>query len=158
MKLFQLLKCVRKLRQVLVRHEWKPDLQAGTVVVLLLFAFWKPHGLLSCNKVILCFYIIKAQWGLWTAHENHEAYWCWKSYWWYSVRKDGVFLMLLLTLCCSVAAGLLNKEELLQRVLAHLLLEKSNPEPSMIQKNLSDFSENPLRIIPLTGTADKVIF
>lgn len=66
--------------------------------------------------------------------------------------------MLLLTLCCSVAAGLLNKEELLQRVLAHLLLEKSNPEPSMIQKNLSDFSENPLRIIPLTETADKVIF
>lgn len=44
-------------------------------------------------------------------------------------------------------------------MLAHLLLEKSNhPELSMIQKYLSDFSENPLRIIPLIETAGKVIF
>lgn len=108
MKLFQLLKCVRELRQVLAHHKWTSNLQAGTVVTLLLSAFLKTHGLSSCNKITLCFYIIKTWWGLWAAHKKCETYRCKKirSLLILSMEVCGVFVvtdLVLLNSCKKLA-------------------------------------------------------
>lgn len=140
MKLFQLLKCVRELRQVLAHHKWTSNLQAGTVVTLLLSAFLKTHGLSSCNKITLCFYIIKTWWGLWAAHKKCETYRCKKihSLLILSMEVRGVFVVTDLVL--------LNSCKKLATKGAHIsavgeIKHRTIYEP---KKNLNDFSEKPL--------------
>lgn len=156
MKLYQLLKCVRELRQVLAHHKWKSNLQAGTVVTLLLFAFLKTHGLSSYNKIILCFYILKLSgvFGLPTRRVRLTGVTKYIIYW-YSVCKY-VFFVVVTDFVSLNSCWITYGRNLLRKLLTHLLLDML--EPSIIQKNLNDFSEKPLRIIILIKQHTKSYF